>query len=311
MSYPPEDVLRSRFRGALLGVAVGDALGAPFEGSAPGSGSVLAAAAAPGPWRYTDDTLMTIGLAESLLERNGFDGVHMAARFAADYRAEPWRGYGPGPPRVFRLVDAGAPWKTAAQTLFGGAGSFGNGGAMRVAPAALLAFADPVGVTALAADTARITHAHRYGIEGAELQAAAVAALLRSPGEQALDGAALLAEVRGTARSDVYRAAYDAVAALLPAAPRQQVVATLGNGIEAFRSVPTALYAFLRHTAAFEEAIEYAVSLGGDTDTIAAMTGALAGARLGEDAIPAEWRERVEGGERLRALADELYRRAR
>ncbi len=308
---PSGDLLRSRFRGALLGVAVGDALGAPFEGSAPGRGSARAAAAAPGPWRYTDDTHMTIALAESLLECEGFDGAHMAARFAADYRAEPWRGYGPGPPQVFRLVEAGAPWQGAAQTLFGGAGSFGNGGAMRVAPAALLAFPEPSRVAALAADTARVTHAHPYGVEGAVAQATAVAALLRSPGDPALHTAGLLAEVRGAVRSDLFRSACDSVAALLPAAPQQQVVATLGNGIEAFRSVPTALYAFLRHPTAFEDAIEYAVALGGDTDTIAAMTGALAGARLGEDAIPAQWRAHVEGAERLRTLADELYRRAR
>ena len=91
--------LRDRFRGALLGEAVGDALGAPFEGM----GTVHPAEmerleADPGPLSYTDDTHMTLGMAESLVEKRGFDGAHMARTFARNYRQEPWRGYGPGPP---------------------------------------------------------------------------------------------------------------------------------------------------------------------------------------------------------------------
>jgi poly(ADP-ribose) glycohydrolase ARH3 len=71
-------------------------------------------------------------------------------------------------------------------------------------------------------------------------------------------------------------------------------------------ALPAALYAFLRHPESFTEAVLYALSPGGDTDTIASMTGALGGAYLGERAIPAVWRERVEGAAHLRDLADAL-----
>ncbi len=92
--------LRSRFRGALLGVAVGDAIGAPFEGEVSAfPGSLERLGEPDSPLRYTDDTHMTLGVAESLVQRRGFDGAHMAAVFARNYAQEPWRGYGAGPRR--------------------------------------------------------------------------------------------------------------------------------------------------------------------------------------------------------------------
>ena len=72
------------------------------------------------------------------------------------------------------------------------------------------------------------------------------------------------------------------------------MVSSLGNGIEAFRAVPAAIYAFLSHPLSFSEAVRYAISLGGDTDTIASMTGALSGAYLGDSAI------RLAGGKMLK-----------
>jgi poly(ADP-ribose) glycohydrolase ARH3 len=70
--------------------------------------------------------------------------------------------------------------------------------------------------------------------------------------------------------------------------------------------VPGALCAFLRHPDSFSSAVLFAINLGGDTDTVASMTGALSGAHLGESAIPVQWREGVEGSVSLRHLADEL-----
>lgn len=84
------------------------------------------------------------------------------------------------------------------------------------------------------------------------------------------------------------------------------VVQVLGNGIEAHRSVPTALHAFLRHRDSFADAVLFAFSLGGDADTIASMTGALAGAFLGASAIPETWVNGVEGRDELLDLADQL-----
>ena len=89
------------------------------------------------------------------------------------------------------------------------------------------------------------------------------------------------------------------------------MVALLGNGVEAHESVPTAIYTFLRYPDSFADVVGYAISLGGDTDTIASMAGAVSGAYLGLDAIPEAWRENVEGSARLQELADSLHVLAR
>ena len=91
---------------------------------------------------------------------------------------------------------------------------------------------------------------------------------------------------------------------------RSKVVKELGNGIEAFNSVPTAIYCFAR-TESFQESILDAISLGGDTDTIAAMTGAISGASYGAQGIPNSWKNKLEDREKGRShiekLAKELW----
>ena len=104
------DQIRKKFLGSLLGAALGDAIGSSREGHSMADESEIAAML---PWsqplRYTDDTHMTIGVAESLVECGGLDGAHMAQRFVENYEREPWRGYGPGPPHIFRLIKKGCP----------------------------------------------------------------------------------------------------------------------------------------------------------------------------------------------------------
>jgi poly(ADP-ribose) glycohydrolase ARH3 len=299
--------LRGRFRGCLYGVALGDALGAPYEGrlSVPPE-RVAALDRDLGRLRYTDDTHMTIGTAESLIARADFDGAHMARRLAANLAAEPWRGYGPGPPKVFRRLGQGVPWDEAGATLFGGAGSYGNGAAMRIAPVAMFACSDLDEVVELTRLAASITHTHELGVDGAVMQAVAVAWLLVNPSEGAFDPGPLLDELRRRVRSPVFQERIDQVAALSVEGERADIVGVLGHGIEAARSVPTALVAFLRNHWWFAETVRFAVALGGDTDTIASMAGALSGAHLGEEAIPEAWRQGVENAARLRELADSL-----
>jgi poly(ADP-ribose) glycohydrolase ARH3 len=299
--------LRDKFRGALLGVAVGDALGAPFEGMGVVSPADLKRLEEkPGPLRYTDDTHMTLGMAESLLERRGFDGEHMAITFARNYQLEPWRGYGAGPPQIFHLLAQGVPWDKAGGMLFDGTGSFGNGAAMRVAPTALAYHSDIGNVISFAAQSALITHAHEFGIEGAVMQACTIAYLIEWDAGEPLVAPLLLRLLDGLAQSPVYRHKLKRINTLLPRASSGEVIKELGNGIAAHEAVPAALYSFLRNHGSFSKAVLYAISLGGDTDTIASMTGALSGAYLGESAIPALWREEVEGAHRLRKLADAL-----
>ena len=93
----------------------------------------------------------------------------------------------------------------------------------------------------------------------------------------------------------------------------EEVVETLGNDVRAHTAVPTALYAFLSHSGSFKEAVVYAVSLGGDTDTIGAMTGAIAGAYHGVEAIPRGWLDALEneskGRDYVLDMAARLYDR--
>jgi poly(ADP-ribose) glycohydrolase ARH3 len=86
----------------------------------------------------------------------------------------------------------------------------------------------------------------------------------------------------------------------------------LGNGIKAQEAVPMALYCFLANPGSFERAVESAIFLGGDTDTIASMTGAISGAALGASQIPERWLRRVtetvHTPDKVRQIAFELYR---
>lgn len=259
------------------------------------------------PIRYTDDTHMTIGVAESLIENCGFNGAHMAKRFANNYFKEPWRGYGPGPPRVFRLLANGEAWDRASSHVYSG-GSFGNGAAMRVAPVGLLFWNDPVKLREVAYQTSLITHSHALGMEGAALQAQAVALAVAENPDKRLDSRSFISRLLEFMSEDVYHAKITGFYNLLEHPDdRQAVVRELGHGIEASNSVPTAIFAFLSHPQDFVSTVAYAISLGGDTDTIASMAGAISGAYLGLDAIPSKWRERLENADYILNLADKLW----
>lgn len=295
---------RDRCRGALVGLVVGDALGAAFEGHA---GPVPAEALdrhlrSEEPQRFTDDTAMAIALCESLLDRQGLDEDHLADAFLQRYRAEPWRGYGPGVIDLFERLHAGEAWREVVPQQFGGRGSFGNGAAMRVAPLGVHAGGDPELAAQLARRSASVTHAHPFGVEGAALQAAVVAHAVAG-GDVRPVSSLMLAEP--LIRSPEVLAALEAVVALGASPEPAQVAQRVGSGVAAHQSVPAALAA-AGVTASFEDAVRFAIAMGGDTDTVAAMAGAVAGARHGRGAIPQEWVVRSEGAARMEVLADRL-----
>lgn len=288
----------SKFMGSLVGTGVGDSLGAGNEGFL---GYHERREISP---RYTDDTHMMIGVAESLIENKGFDGEHMARTFIKNYEAEPWRGYGPGPPRIFRLIKQGESWDKAAEKLYSG-GSFGNGSAMRIAPIGCFYCDNPTLLREIAYKSSKLTHSHLLGMEGAALQAYATSLGIKSKGS--LDRDAFLEELESFVKADIYKRKLKKIKELLRIkADRKAVIQELGNGIAAFNSVPTAIYSFLANLS-FEEAVVYAVSLGGDADTIGAMTGAIAGAYWGVEAIPQRWRDKLENGKLIEKLAKMLW----
>jgi poly(ADP-ribose) glycohydrolase ARH3 len=301
------EMLRQKFLGSLVGTAIGDAVGAFSEGWY-GTWPEEAREMADRQSRlvYTDDTAMMIGVAESLAEKRGIDAEHMADVFARNYYREPYRGYGPGPPRIFQLMMQGEAWDKAAEMIYPG-GSFGNGSAMRIAPVGVLYHDSVDDLRMVAYESSRITHAHELGKEGAALQACAVALVTGLNPSAPFSGEDFVANLEGFVHHELYKHKIDEMRRLMGESDKSRVVSSLGNGIEAFNSVPAAIYSFLSHPGSFEESVLYAISLGGDTDTIGAMNGAIAGAYLGIDSIPERWREKLENREYIEDLARRLW----
>src|SRR5262245_3906955 len=125
---PPGHAARTeRAALALDGLSVGDALGETcFH---PDNWDAILEdpqATARAPWPWTDDTAMALGIYDVLFLHGRIDQDALAGRFAARYRAQPWRGYGAGAHRLLDQVASGIPWRDAAAAVFSG-GSFGNG----------------------------------------------------------------------------------------------------------------------------------------------------------------------------------------
>lgn len=254
--------------------------------------------------RYTDDTAMAIGIAESLVEKREVDQEHLGETFKKNYREEPWRGYGQGPPKIFDMVESGMGYVEAAETLFGGEGSKGNGAAMRIAPVGV-SFCGEEDQYEKAVKTAEVTHTHRLGKDGAGVLAVAVG---RAAEAEDISTVEFASELTGKARTEEFTDSLRNASDLLRNdASRKEAAEELGTSVLIERSVPYAIFSFLKDHGSYEESLMNAIMVSGDRDTIGAMTGALAGAYLGADAIPKTWRDRLEDVGYIRELADELY----
>jgi poly(ADP-ribose) glycohydrolase ARH3 len=293
--------IADRIRGALLGTFVGDAMGAPFEGASPGVAldhRIAARLRSPRHLGYTDDTEMMLGLAESLVAMRGFDERDFAQRLRANY--EPARGYGRGMKLIFRAMDQGVPVSGLAATAWE-SGSRGNGAATRAAPLACLRRDDLQRLAVDAERSAALTHAHPHARAACVAQALGIALLLQS-GPRAFDPKVFLEEIAAAADRVSSEIATSLRALDVDGAELRRVP----PGPLAIESLPVAIRAFLEHPDDFEAALAAALSNGGDTDSIAAMTGALAGARVGKRGIPATWVDALEDGPRGRSLVERL-----
>jgi len=285
--------LEDRFVGSMLGLALGDALGARHEGGpiartlwwamGIGKGGLL---------RWTDDTEMAIGLAKSLIENGGLDPDKLARHWAenADWK----RGYASGAVRLLASIREGADWRVANRSVFKD-GSFGNGAAMRAAPLGLFFHKDPAALVRAAEIASSITHAHPLGIEGGVLIARATAMALQGP----LD----LEALREGCREDEFR---NLLSIASKEMDRDAVKRRLGMGIEAHRSAVTAVHVANRFTD-FVPMIEFIISMGGDTDTVGAMAGGIFGARHGRASLPEDALEVLEEREWIERTARKLF----
>ena len=302
--------LRSKFCGAMVGTGLGDAIG-ELAFRWPSKEALLATVACRRELSYTDDTAMALGLAESIDEVGGVDRQHLGDTFRRNYWREPWRGYASGPPTVFsRVEQEGMSYVDAAWALYGGEGSFGNGAAMRIAPVGLYFWSAP-DLYEQALLSATVTHAHPIGVDGAALQARAVAQAVALDPRNPFPTERFLTALRDTARTPEMRQKMSLVGRLLEDETSPPTAArALGQGVAVQRSQPFALYSFLRHSDSFEETLFCAVLHGGDRDTMGAMACAVSGAYLGCRAIPAAWHETLENRHRLEQLGARLAEKA-
>jgi poly(ADP-ribose) glycohydrolase ARH3 len=294
--------LPDRFRGCLLGLALGDALGGKFEAQTADairtrfpSAEALFAYPQEEIW-YTDDTQMAIGVAETLAVHGEIIELRLCEAFVANY--VPSRGYGRGARAVLEAMEDGRDYREVAESYFPG-GSYGNGAAMRVAPVGLLFRDDPARVWEQARLSALPTHVHPLGIDGAQVLALAVA--LASQAER-FDRDGFFNTLLSACQSQEYR---ERVAKAMKAQSSEDL-AGLGNRIEALESVPTALASFALTPESFEQTVANVIFLGGDTDTLAAMAGAVAGAYLGAGRLPQRLVGLLESSPKGRTYIEEL-----
>ncbi|MCL7386728.1 MAG: ADP-ribosylglycohydrolase family protein [Thaumarchaeota archaeon] len=285
--------LEQKFSGCMLSAALGDALGAGY-----GSGAEL---------RYTDDAAMMIALAEHLLENYGeVDPLKLAWKFLEAYEAEPWRGYGPGPPRIFKMIRRGEGPLELDKRLYPG-GSLGNGAAMRIAPIGLLYHDDVVKLMEAVRASCKPTHNHPLAIEGALLEAYSVAIAVRLDPSEDADPKDFTEQLIQLPVSEIYQLKLKLIPRLIDSgADRMSIVRSLGNMVEAHNSVPTAIYCYLAEQDP-ARVIRRAIGLGGDRDTIACMAAAIAGAHRGIESLPESLLSRLENSSRIRLLAQNLY----
>jgi poly(ADP-ribose) glycohydrolase ARH3 len=297
---------QAKFIGAIIGSALGDAIG-ELAFHYPMEASLLSEVDRADTLVYTDDTAIAIGLAESIAAVGGLDQQHLGDTFRANFYREPWRGYAAGPPTVFAWVEqGGTSYAEAARALYGGQGSFGNGAAMRIAPLGL-SFHDAPDLYEKARLSAAVTHAHPIGIDGAAVQARAVAQAVALDPAQPFAADDFLRALLDAARTPEMEGKLARVRQLIHQdVPARLAARVLGQDVAVQRSLPFAIFCFVYHPRSFRDCLLCAALNGGDRDTLGAMACAVSGAYLGVDAIPQAWREKLENRETIEELAIRL-----
>ncbi len=308
-----EPSFQDRCVGSLLGTACGDILGAAVEGwPASAIGNQFGKLrdfldTERGFGCYTDDTQMTLALATSLVQRGQADSERISSTYAEFY--QPSRGYGAAAHMVMQALRSGADHRETGRMRFED-GSFGNGGAMRIAPIGLAYRHAPDDALGKAVEAALLcTHVHPEAIDGAFIQAKAVAQAAAVAESSAFDAKRFLLVLVTLCETDIMRRKLSVLMeGIEEDASDDHVIAKVGNGIRTSEAVAAALWAFIQYGKTPENCVIRAVGFGGDTDTIGAMTGALVGALHGYSWIPERWYDNIENGEHGR---DEIVNIAR
>lgn len=300
--------LRARYRGALLGLAVGDALGTSVEFRPPGTFAPVTGITGGGPFglvpgQWTDDTSLALCLAESLVCRRAFDPADQLRRYLRWYREGHLSSTGTcfdigGTTRTAleRFARTGDPWPGPDDPR-----TAGNGSLMRLAPVPLFFARRPEEAVARAGDSSRTTHGAREAVDACRYYAGLIVGALR-----------------GTHKEELLSERYSPVPGLWERQPLAPKVDAIAAGSFKLKEPPAirgtgyvvdcleaALWAFHR-SSTFRDGALLAVNLGNDADTTGAVYGQLAGAYYGETSIPAEWRDILCRRDLIEALADAL-----
>jgi ADP-ribosylglycohydrolase len=320
MDAPPTG-LRDRFCGCLLGCAVGDALGAPFEGywdhQLPRRAALLRGFAEVEGYprgQYTDDTQLTLATVESIIRRRDLEPADVARSIASLWKHDSVVGPGGACTRAATTFLKTRDWTTCGAPV----GQAGNGTAMRTAALGLFFLRDPERLPAAVADIARITHQDPRSVAGGV--AIARAAQLLATGES-LEAIPFCRAVAAAMRP--YEAAFADLVEALPSRFEDDresalhAIAWAGSPRPEFSRpvitpfiIPTvlaALWSVLRKPDSWSDAVAEAIGLGGDVDTLGAIVGALMGARLGASTIPAHLASGVLESERIKILASQYH----
>ena len=296
---------RERFRGALVGLACGDALGASVEFKPPGSFPPLVDMIGRGPHDlragdWTDDTSMALCLARSLIETGRFDPRDQMERYVRWWR----EGYLSSTGRCFdigvatraalgRFVASGDPFSGSTDPR-----QAGNGSLMRLAPVPMFFAPDAARAIELSAESSRTTHGSVEAVDACRLFGAMLArALAGADRDAVLDaGDDLAGAAQPLAKS---------IAAIARGAYRSKPEREIKGSGYVVPSLEAALWSFAT-TKTYRDAVLRAANLGDDADTTAAICGQIAGAYYGESEIPEAWRAKLAMRDLIEETADAL-----
>ena len=297
-----------RYRGCLLGLAVGDALGTTLEFRRPGSFRPITDIVGGGPFgvapgEWTDDTSMALCLAESLIGCQGFDPMDQLERYCRWYRLGHLSSTG-------RCFDIGNTVRIALERFECTRGAYcgptgpetaGNGSLMRLAPVALFYAQRPREAIEKAGLSSRTTHGAREAVDAWRYFAAL-----------------LVGAVRGYAKEELLADHFSPALGVWEEVPLAPKIAEIAGGSSKQRDRPdirgtgyvvesleAALWAFYQ-SSSFREGALLAVNLGDDADTTGAVFGQLAGAYYGEHGIPDSWRSQLAHRELIERLAERI-----
>ena len=304
---------RDRFRGCLLGLAAGDALGTTLEFERPGTFQPINDMIGGGPFgldpgQWTDDTSMALCLAASLIERGEFDAMDQMQRYVR------WRdkGYLSSTGCCFdignTIASALSRFSRDGEPFAGFCDSFsaGNGSLMRLAPVPMYFADDAAEAISRSADSSRTTHGAEEAVDACRYFAGL-----------------LVGALNGVDKETLLSPRYCSAEGLWERSPLVEKIAQVADGSFKHREPPeirgtgyvvesmeAALWAFHK-SQDFREGSLLAANPGDDADTTAAIYGQIAGAHYGAETIPAEWREVLTMATEITSMADSLYDHSR